>query len=187
MTFSSYSSFTWYFYKYKELVMTCGISGTRSIMHCTTDQTFVTKSTEHTHVHRFWINYSRHDLKARDRSHFTCLAYLRLHQSLQFIPSLFDLLLIISKYEVRVVIRAPVTFVSIKHFYLSVGNSTCRRGTMQHLAQGSTSKILFGEKVDVEWQWYWKIVLSVIIVLWAPYVAIHCQQTEVFGDGIIGV
>ena len=58
---------------------------------------------------------------------------------------------------------------------------------MQHLAQGSTSKILFGEKVDVKWQRHWKIVFSVILILWAPYIAVHCQQTEVFGDGIMGV
>ena len=50
------------------------------------------------------------------------------------------------------VIRAPATFVLIKYFYLSAGSSTCRRDTMQHLAQGSTSKMLFGEKVDVKWQ-----------------------------------
>ena len=101
--------------------------------------------------------------------------------------SLFDLLSIISKYEASAAVRAPVTFVLIKHFYLSLGSSTCRRGTMQHLALGSTSKILFREKFDVKWQWHWKKFLGVILVLWAPYIAMHCQQTEVFGNGIIGV
>jgi hypothetical protein len=119
-------------------------------MHCTTDQTFVTKSMEHTHVHRFWISYNRHDLKARTRSHFTGSAYLRLYQSPQLTPSLFDLLSSISKSEARAVMRAPVTFVLIKYLYLPLGSSTCRRGTMQHLAPGSTSKILFGGKSRCE-------------------------------------